>query len=160
VTSESSHLADRPWYFALLLGAPLGVVLLRALGSLFASARRKMSERSASPASAAKRALDDARAAQRRGDAAQVASAIERALYGMVEARLGLKARAVLRGDLVRTLEERGAPNATAEGVAKVLDACDGLRFAGATADAAKLVEDAANLVGALGKLTQRGETP
>ncbi|HVU02647.1 MAG TPA: BatD family protein [Polyangiaceae bacterium] len=152
-----AHLGDRPWYWALLLGAPLVVLGARGALSLLSGARRRLAERSSSPSTAAKRALDDARAARGRGETAQVAASIERAVYGMVEARLGLKARAVLRGDLAKALESRGATASLAADIAKLLDACDGLRFAGATADGQKLVDDASRLVTAISRTTPKG---
>jgi hypothetical protein len=75
--------------------------------------------------------------------------AVERALYESLEEATGLKARALLRSELPRRLEEAGAPPEVARELVELLHECDLLRFASTEAalDPRGLVERASELV-------------
>jgi len=148
------HLTDSRWYFALLLGGPVAVVAIGGIAELVGRMRRRWLVRGRSAAAIARRALGEAREAARRSDAAAVASAVERALYTVIEDRLGLKARAVLRGDLSVRLEREGADRALAASVVSVLDRCDSLRFSGG-GDADAVVREAESCAASLARVTR-----
>jgi hypothetical protein len=153
------HLSDKPIFWAFLVGGPGAVAALRALALLLRSLLRTVSERSQSGAARAARSLADARAAAAKGDAPGVAAAIERALYTAIEDRLGMKARAVLRPDLPRALEARGADPELAKEVSGLLDACDALRFEGKSdGNPSDLAARAAALVSRLGRVVRKAE--
>jgi hypothetical protein len=72
-------------------------------------------------------------------------AAVERALFLAIELKLKLKARAILKSELERTLLERGLPSARAEALVRILEDCDTLRFVGAASgvDPAELAQRA-----------------
>jgi hypothetical protein len=155
------HLADRAWFWAALLGAPLFVLLARAAVLVEQGIRRRRGARGESQKTQIRRALADARDAAEKGDAASVASAVERAVYTSLEAALGLKARAVLRAELTSELERRGADPALARDVVKVLHACDELRFGAPSELGPKaLVELSEAVVARTQRVTRRHTAP
>lgn len=154
------HLSDKPLFWAFLIGGPSAVAAARALALLLRGLLRNVSERSQSGAARAARSLADARAAAAKQDAPGVAAAIERALYAAIEDRLGMKARAVLRRDLPGEIERRGADPGLARDITALLDACDVLRFEGATdGNPSDLAARAAALVSRLGRVVQKTES-
>lgn len=138
VATPPEPLTERSLFWALLLGGPLSVIALRGIGDLAKRLRARLSNRASSRTAVARRALEEAKAAAANRNGGVVASAVERAVYATIEDRLGLKARAVLRGDLSRELERAGAATELAVETVALLDECEGLRFGqsnGATLD-------------------------
>jgi hypothetical protein len=155
-TVTPRHFTDSKGFFGLLAGGPLAVIALGGLTELASRLRRRMTARERSLSAAYRRALADARAAATRGDRSAVAGAVERALYSALEDRLGLKARAVLRPDLSRKLEQAGTEPALAAEIVALLDDCDKLRFAsGDDADAKRAVDRVANVAAKLPRVSR-----
>lgn len=133
----------RLWW---LLAAPPGLFALFVVGSgaARAFARKRESERT-SPATLTERALRDAEQAEAKGDAKELAGALERALHNAVEHATGLKARGVLLRDLASELTARGLDAELAGRVHEVLSACETIRFdPGATPKAIRELRDRA----------------
>lgn len=143
-----SYWADAGGFWWLLAAGP-GLVLGAA--GLLGSARRlrRLSRRhEQSRATHATRALGEAREALGSTELRNVAGAIERAIYNAIEHATGLKARAVLRSDLARTLQTAGVPADDAAQAVELLDRSGELRFG--TADdsqAVGLVQDVESFV-------------
>jgi hypothetical protein len=123
--------AEMPYFFALLLLGPLGVIasmgikLLGARGLIFWSRRRDSVKR---------RTLEQLQVARdllAHDDAAGAATAIERALLTAIEAGTGIKARGIIRHELGRTLNAAGLSPSESELTVSMLDACDTVRFTG-----------------------------
>jgi oxygen tolerance protein BatD len=123
-------LSDRPAFWATLLLAPFGVVFAGGALGVAKRAREKLRERGASLGAQLEIALREARELAKRDTQGSVA-AVERAVFLAIELKLGLKARAILKSELGRTLVERGLPKARADALARVLEDCDALRFVG-----------------------------
>ena len=116
-------------FWALLLGAPLVVLLAGAGLELGKRAAERLKSRRTDPDRLATDALREADEAARTGRALETAGAVERALFRAIEAGTGLKARALLRAELESALAAAGvAPSTVSETVA-LLDACETLRF-------------------------------
>jgi hypothetical protein len=142
-----SYLADRRVFWWLLGLGPLlvlGVVSVVALGR---RVRQRLAVRELSQAVHATRALGDARQALAAAELQGVASAVERAIYNAIEWATGLKARAVLRADLERTLITGGLPPELAARSVELLDASARLRFGGEGERAGSLIADVEALV-------------
>jgi hypothetical protein len=91
------------------------------------------------------RALKDAEQAEAKGDAKDLAAALERALHNAIEHATGLKARGVLLRDLPSELGARGLDAESAGRVHEVLTACETIRFdPGATPEAIRDLRDRA----------------
>ncbi len=131
---QQSPLTDHPWFWGLLLAGPLGVVLVSAGAHAAGRAKAKLGARRESSERIAARALAEARAAQAKGDVATAASASERAVLGAIESAIGLKARAVLRDDLPKSLEDHDVPSDIGADVVKLLEDADAVRFTGSDA--------------------------
>jgi hypothetical protein len=132
---EPGHLADESGFWALVLAAPAGVVVaggaLRLGEALLRRRRRRLGDSDV----LSSRALDQALKAVRAGDRAAAAVALERALFAAIEAKFGLKARAVLRGELASELTHRGIDGELAQAVVTLLDALEASRFSGDAGD-------------------------
>ncbi|MEO6600771.1 MAG: BatD family protein, partial [Polyangiaceae bacterium] len=124
-------LTDRSGFWATLLLAPFGVVLTGGVLSAAKRAREKLRDRGSSLEAQLAAALDDAKKLAKSDTQASVA-AVERAVFLAIELKLGLKARAILKTELARTLVQRGLPDARARAVTQTLEDCDSLRFVGA----------------------------
>jgi hypothetical protein len=144
----ASPFTDGLGFWALLFGAPLAVALS---GSGFVFGRRaiqRLNARRTDPDRLAMDALREADEAARTGRAIETAGAIERALFRAIEAGTGLKARALLRGELESALATAGVARATVEGTLSLLDACEALRFTEGTSEASpKALADEARAV-------------
>ncbi|MEO7037605.1 MAG: BatD family protein [Polyangiaceae bacterium] len=143
--SASRPLADRTGFWAALLLAPFGMVFAGGAVSAATRARTKLRERGASLAAQLESALREARELAK-SDVAGSVSATERAVFLAIEAKLGLKARAILKTELASSLTARGLPGARAQALAKLLEDCDAVRFVGAASglDPAELAQRAA----------------
>jgi hypothetical protein len=147
--TRASPLGDRPLFWFLLFGAPLSVVvgdgglrLARWLG------RRRAAQQN-DPRELAQQALGQARRLAGKDDAAALAQ-VERALFLALEAGPGLKARALLKSELERELEQSGMVAEQAQSVVELLTQCENARFTGKLADGGDLVGRAERLIPAL----------
>jgi hypothetical protein len=153
VPPPSMHRMDTPAFWAVLLGGPVAMLTLRGLWLVGAATRRRLSVRAGSRGAFARKALLEARQAAVARNAAQVAFAVERAVYATIEDRLGLKARAILRDQLAATLTRCGVDAGLAKDVTGILDASDTLRFTSSSeASPEALVERATDIVARLAR--------
>jgi hypothetical protein len=141
-------LADRPWFWTLLFIGPASVIALSGGLSLGRRALSLYRGRREAHSSRAGQALREARQALEQGDAPKAATGVERAVLTAIEGAVGLRARGVLRSELSSELEARRVSAELADELAKLLEACDNLRFLPEPAEpAASLVERAARAV-------------
>ena len=113
-----------------LLAAPPFFFGLFTVGSRAARAlRERRAAGKISPATLAEQALRDAEKAEGRGDAKEVASALERALHHGLEHASGLRARGVLQSELPAELTKRGLDPELAARACDALAACESIRF-------------------------------
>jgi len=129
-----------------LLAAPPALfgLFVAGAGAAQALARRREAQKT-SPVTLTERALKDAEQAEAKGDAKELAAALERALHNAVEHATGLKARGVLLRDLPSELEARGLDAELSGRVHEVLTACETIRFdPGATPKAIRELRDRA----------------
>lgn len=140
------------WYA--LFGTPLAVVLVAGGVAAGENVRRRLRARQDSPERAARDALQKAADAARAGRRAEATTSLERALFLAIEARTGLRARAVLASELATALANRGIHRAVAERVVRLLEQCETARFTGSAAavDTDALVTEARKLVSELGE--------
>ena len=129
--SVSPPLSDWSGFWAALVLAPFGVVFAGGALSAASRAKERLRERGSSLSAQLEAALREARELATK-DTQSAVAAVERAVFLGIELKLGLKARAILKTDLARTLTERGLPAARAQALAKILEDCEALRFVGA----------------------------
>ncbi len=154
--SSPRRWADHAWFWLVLGGAPSSVVVGGSSLHAVRRLRERWRTRKASARSLALSALGEARKAD---DAARAAGHLERAVHLALDDALGVRARAVLRGDLEAHLAERGLAPKEAESVRALLDDCDAVRFTGASHDAAALVRRTADLLRSLDGSRARSRT-
>jgi hypothetical protein len=143
-------LTDGLGFWAILLGAPLAVVLAGAGIELGKRAAERMKSRRTDPDRLALDALREADDAARAGRARETAGAVERALFRAIEAGTGLKARALLRNELEAALTGAGLAGPTVSETLSLLDACETLRFTdGADQTAPKTLAEKARVLAA-----------
>ena len=128
---EPAPFTDGLRFWLLVLGAPIAVALGGLGREVGGRIQRHRTRSLSSPARLAQEALRAADAAARGSEIAKTASAIERALFLSVEASTGIRARALLKGDLKTALAEAGVADATIERALTLLDACESARFTG-----------------------------
>jgi hypothetical protein len=158
---EPEPLTERRALWMLLLLGPCLVVLSRVLLSASSRIRGRLARRASSKSALSQKALEEARLAAMKTEPAAVAAAVERAIYWTIEDRLGLKARAVLRGELSQTLESAGGSKDMAEATVALLSECERLRFGGAsTEDLTSIASKATRVVGQITRVrgTPRGD--
>lgn len=119
----------RFWY--LLLGAPLAVVLTGVGLDLGGRLRQRRASARSSPLRLAQEALRTAEAAAKSSEIANTAAAVEKCLFLAIEAGTGIRARALLKPDLLAALAEAGVPTAVSTQALALLDACEAARFTG-----------------------------
>jgi hypothetical protein len=147
-TPPAPPFTDGAGFWALLLGAPIAVVLGGSGIELGRRAAARLKTRRNDPDRLALDALREADEAARAGRAVETAGAVERALFRAIEAGTGLKARALLRADLESALAGAGVSNATVADTLSLLDACEALRFTeGVSETSAKALSDKARAV-------------
>jgi hypothetical protein len=154
----SPHLADHRVYWISLLVGPLLITGGTAAARLGSRARRRRGRQSSSADARVRQALDAATMAIRKGESARAAVELERALYAAVEGATGVKARALLRSELPRTLAAAGLDAEFAARLAGLLDECERARFEGAVdgSDAARLLRTTKDAISELGKARTR----
>ena len=118
---EGTSLTDRTWTWALVLGAPLSVVLAQVAGSMARRRRERALAREVDPAEQARRALAEAK-----GDIAGYTRALDRA----VEARTGVRSRGLTRSELARALHATALDRPLVASVLAAFDALESARFA------------------------------
>ena len=112
--------------WALVVSPPAGVGLLSLLVGWGRRWRRRRRARQSDPATMARRALRQARAA---ADPKDAAAAAERALHLAIEAATGMKSRAVLLSALGERLRDEGLDEPLADEIVALLEACAVVRF-------------------------------
>lgn len=128
-TPPGNALADRPWFWLALVGSPSLVLLAQASSGALSGLRRRRHERDAAASTRARKALDDALAAEARGDRRAAASAVERALVVAVEGATSIKIRALLSHEVQPALEAAGLPSDRVAAVVELLAVCEHERF-------------------------------
>jgi hypothetical protein len=131
----SSPFTDDARFFWLLFGAPVVVAMAGAGLSLGTRLKQRMADVKAGAPRLAVDALRAADEAAARDEVATTASAVERALFLGIEACTGLRARALLREDLVRALTKAGLSEDLRARTLSLLDACESARFTGKSGD-------------------------
>jgi hypothetical protein len=128
-TPPAPPLLDGARFFWLLAAPPLlfGLFTAGSRGARALKERRAAGQ--TSPATLAERALKDAEAAEARGDAKDLAGALERALHHSIEHATGLRARGVLLGELPAELAKKGLDADLAARACDALAACESIRF-------------------------------
>jgi hypothetical protein len=135
-------------FWALLLGGPLAVVLAGSGLELGRRTAARLKARRSDPDRLALDALAEADEAARAGRSIETAGAVERALFRAIEAGTGLKARALLRGELEGALQGQGVSKDTISDTLSLLDACEALRFIeGASETSPKALSDKARAI-------------
>jgi hypothetical protein len=129
VSGRGRFLADRPMAVLLLVVPPFAIVLLQALLLLQRRSTSWLARRKSSYRTRVNEQLREASTLLER-DPRAAASALERALYLTIEARFQIKARGVLRPELVRLLTAAGVPVELGQQVTACLETCDSVRFA------------------------------
>ncbi len=143
-------LSDGPFFWLLLFGAPLGVVLSDAGLRLSRFLRERRREQRSDPRTLASKALAEARIAAHAAPET-VPGVIERALFLAIEAGPGLRARALLRSELAGALERTGVSAAEAQEVVALLGQCETARFTGSSnGNGSELLSKGERLVQAL----------
>ncbi len=117
--------------WAWVLTPPMGVALTTLLAAAARRSRRRRRANQSDPRARAMVALGEVARATGVEDAA---AATERALHLAIEARTGLKSRAMLRGELLRQLRDRLADDELADDeladeVLKLFESCSTIRF-------------------------------
>jgi hypothetical protein len=162
--AKALHLADKPWFWLLLAGGPLGVLLVGGGLSVGRRVQQKLTTQRQAAETLASQSLRDAREAASRHDGPGAAGSVERALFLAIDAATGPRARAVLKERLQGELELAGLPSELSLETASLLSACDELRFlAVSEPNAEPLVERASSLLPRLTKLAavkRRGSSP
>lgn len=156
--ARPAHFTDSSWFWLALLLIPGAVVLTSTSTRGWQRARERIALRRTSHASIAQRALADASAAAAKKDVPLTAAAAERAIFAAIESATGLKARAVLRGDLEAELVSRDILADTAREVIGLLERCEQVRFTGDTsaATADEIVDRSSKLVRTLARKRTR----
>ncbi|MEZ4219779.1 MAG: BatD family protein [Polyangiaceae bacterium] len=132
--SQSSPASRNPWFFPVLFAPPLLVVSAWGARRGMAHLRRRAESRAGDLARRARQALVQAKEADKADANLEVASHVERAVFLAIEHGAGLRARAVLRDELLGQLRERDVKEELADAVIRTLAACDDVRFAGESA--------------------------
>jgi hypothetical protein len=135
-----------------LVAAPPLLVVGAFAGSLgLRKARARRAAGADSKRALSEKALDEAAAAEARGDTKALAVALERAIHLAVEDATGLKSRGVLMADLPRDLAALDVAPELAEAIRAALVACEAIRFDPDGASARDLNEQARSVVRELG---------
>lgn len=149
-------LTEHWWFWLALAAGPLGVLVIDQAARAGGRLRQRRRDKKVSSQHQALVALKEARS-QAKTDIGAASSSIERAVVQALEASTGVKARGVLRDELVSKLEAAGLDPELAEQARRILDRCDDLRFAGSSEGAtSSLIDEAGTLVKALLKRAGR----
>lgn len=122
-------LSDRPWFWLLLLGAPVAVVVAQGTTGAWSGLRRRRQERDEAASTRARKALDEAREAEAKGDRRAAAAAIERALVVAVEGETGVNIRALLAQEVRPALEKAGLASERIDALVALQAECEHARF-------------------------------
>ncbi|RYE90082.1 MAG: hypothetical protein EOO75_10735, partial [Myxococcales bacterium] len=122
-------LSDRPWFWALLLGAPAAVVLAQGATSAAGGWKKRRLQHDEAATTRARKALGEARECEQKGDHPGSAAALERAIVAAVEGAAGVRLRALLTRDIGPRLRDAGLPGEDADEVAALIGECEHQRF-------------------------------
>lgn len=148
--ATTTHIADQPWYWFLIAGSPLSVLMVQAGQSLVQRVRKRRRGATDSLEKKSKAALDAAAAAARKDDAEAAIAHIERALFLGIEASCGLRARALLKEQLGEALTAAGLAEDQAGALEALLRDTESLRFGGANLSLSELLQRASKLLKSL----------
>lgn len=124
-SGEGQTLADRPWTWGVVFGAPLAVVLTQLGVALTVRRKKRAEERADDPEQLARAALADARAGK--DVLANSVRAIDRAL----EAATNVRARGLTRSELSAALADTSLSSSLRARVVDAFEALENARFAG-----------------------------
>lgn len=126
-----ARLSDRPLYWLLLAIGPLGLVITGSMvrAGRWLSAKSKKARRD--PKRVVATLIKEAAGLLKSGHAEAAIPKVEKAILSAIEGRTGLKARGVLRTELVAELVARGIPEPLGRECSDLLDECDRARFIG-----------------------------
>lgn len=126
------HWTDDAWFWALISLSPLSVLGFAGSVGLGRRLSARFRSKKNSAATLAAKALADARRALANGDETRAAAETERALFSAIEAATQVKARGILREQLVQNLTSHGLASDTAERATSLLALAEAARFTGA----------------------------
>ncbi|MDX2053077.1 MAG: BatD family protein [Polyangiaceae bacterium] len=156
-TAKAPELSDRTWFFPLLLLGPVLVVFGQTLTKACKALWVRGQARKNALSYRAQQALKEAQGIAQSGSLDAVAP-LERAIVGVLEDKTGVKARGVLRHELVKTLTAGGLSHELAKGAEELLERCDNVRFsASSSREVAELVTDAASWVARVQSFRRKG---
>ncbi len=151
-------LTDQTWFWWTVFGAPVGLVLTRGTASLLSNVSRRRREAKNSKARVVSDALAEARSKSKTGDLKGASSAIERALFGGIEDKTGIKGRALLRVELTKKLVDLGTSEALASEVESIFVALDELRFGQEEGQTEALIRQTERVLGKLKRARRSAE--
>lgn len=154
--SSSLDWSSRAGYWAALFGLPLTALLGFALSDLAKLLGSRLRERRGSLATAVDEAISQLALAASKSDTTATASAAERALFLSIEKGTGLKARGILKTELLPALELAGVPSDVAASAHALLGRCDELRFAGEAVDLGQFTSEVRDTCQRLSRPVQR----
>jgi len=154
VPERGVRLTDSPYYWGVLAGSPLSVALFGLVWAFGRRVRRSVHGWRESLDRKAKEALQEAKRSMVRGDHADAASAMERAVHAGIESATSLKSRGILRDDLGGALRDEGVPDDTANEAVGLLAALEDFRFdpSAGKEEADALIQRARELLRAVAK--------
>jgi len=139
----STPLPSRPWFWWLTLCAPLAVVVAQASSAGVRGVLARVRARRDSSTKRAGDAMTKARNAARQGDVAATATALEKVVFTSIEAKTGVRGRALLREELAGRLQQEGVDEAHATELVELLAELEAARFSKAEIDPRELVSRA-----------------
>jgi hypothetical protein len=128
-TPPSPPLLDGARLWWVLAAPPLLFGIFTAASTAARAIGKRRAQVKTSPLTLAERALRDAEQAEAKGDAKEVAAALERALHHAMDHATALKARGVLLHDLPGELTQRGLDADLAKRSCEILSSCETIRF-------------------------------
>ncbi|MBN1610653.1 MAG: BatD family protein [Polyangiaceae bacterium] len=135
--------AEHPWYWVLLGAGPLGFALTASTLRLGRHARDRWRRRRNDPGKLPASLLREAHELARHGRADEAIGPVEKALFLGIEQATGLRARGVLRSELVAELGTRGVSEELGRELAEILERCEAARFTAAQPEGPSLVSRA-----------------
>jgi hypothetical protein len=120
---------EHPWYWMLLAAGPVGFVLTASTLRLGRRVRDRWRKRRNDPGRLPAKLLRQAHELERQGRAEEAIGPAERAIFLAIEQATGLRARGVLRSELVAELAQRGVSEPLGQQLAELLERCEAARF-------------------------------
>jgi hypothetical protein len=149
---------EHPWYWMLLAAGPVGFVLTASTLRLGRHARDRWRRLRNDPGRVPAKLLRDARELVRHGRSEEAIGPVEKAIFLAIEQATGLRARGVLRSDLLAELGTRGVSEQVGRELGELLEQCEAARFAAAGQEGSSLVARAEAALVELRGTRQRGK--